>query len=383
MPKIFHLVLLLVLLSIRTAAADNKDIRTQQNDLGEIQKEYDASKKRLDSLKQAESGIQKQINNYDQKISSNKKIIARLNRELNQLKDSISTTENQLADHQLQLDYAKRRYLGNIRQFYMATLNRAEFGLPEPNDELKIERKITYLAAVADFESGHVAQAVDLLADAINKRDELSGEQKKISKLRHSKETSTALETTRKQKQEKDLARLRRRKAEEADRLLVLEQAAREIEAIIARLEAEQRRNRDGASGPSIMAPLRGQLPAPVRGRVTETFGNHVDPITNLKSFSPGITIKGAPGAAVVSVASGEIAHVGQLRGYGKFVIINHDDHYYTTYAGLGSFNVAQGQYVGTRSKLGTVGADGLVKFEIRKGREPEDPVKWISLDSF
>jgi len=383
MPKIVHLIPILVLFLIGPVHAGNKDIRTQQNDLGQIQKEYDASKKRLDSLKQAESGIQKEISNYDQRISSNKKVIARLNRELNQLKESIGTTENQLADHQLQLDYAKRRYLGNIRQFYMTTINRAEFGLPEPNDELEIDRKITYLAAVADFESGNVEQAGDLLADAIAKRDELSGEQKKISKLRHSKETSTALEKTRKQKQEKDLAKLRRLKADEADRLLVLEQAAREIEAIIARLEAEQRRDRDGASGPSIMAPLKGQLPSPVRGRVTETFGNHVDPITNLKSFSPGITIKARAGAAVVSVASGEIVHVGQLRGYGKFVIINHDDHYYTTYAGLGSFSVTQGQFVGSRAQLGTVGADGLIKFEIRKGREPEDPVKWISLDSF
>jgi septal ring factor EnvC (AmiA/AmiB activator) len=381
--RICKLFLLFIVIVGGSAAADNKDIRTQQNDLGQIQKEYDASRKRLDSLKQAESGIQKQINNFDQKISSSKKVIARLNRELNQLKESISTTENQLADHQLQLDYAKRRYLGNIRQFYMATLNRTEFGLPEPNDELKIDRKITYLAAVANFESGHVAQAGDLLADALTKRDELSGEQKKISNLRNSKETSTALEKTRKQKQEKDLEKIRRRKAEEADRLLTLEQAAREIEAIIARLEAEQRHNRDGAIGPSIMAPLKGQLPAPVRGRVTETFGNHVDPITNLKSFSPGITIKAAAGAVVVSVASGEIVHVGQLRGYGKFVIINHDDHYYTTYAGLGSITVGQGQFIGSRSKLGTAGTDGLVKFEIRRGREPEDPVKWISLDSF
>jgi len=77
------------------------------------------------------------------------------------------------------------------------------------------------------------------------------------------------------------------------------------------------------------------------------------------------------------------IAYVGLLRGYGKFVIINHDNYYYTTYAGLENIVVAKDQFIYTGGKIGSATENGIVKFELRKGREPIDPVKWISIDSF
>ena len=37
----------------------------------------------------------------------------------------------------------------------------------------------------------------------------------------------------------------------------------------------------------------------------------------------------------------------------------------------------------GKREALGDAGEDGILKFELRKGREPLDPIKWIKFDSF
>ena len=83
------------------------------------------------------------------------------------------------------------------------------------------------------------------------------------------------------------------------------------------------------------------------------------------------------------AVSSGTVAYVGNLRGYGNFIIINHDDVYYTTYAGLGKANVEKEQYVRSGAALATSADDGLLRFEIRQGSRPLDPVKWISLDTF
>jgi septal ring factor EnvC (AmiA/AmiB activator) len=104
--------------------------------------------------------------------------------------------------------------------------------------------------------------------------------------------------------------------------------------------------------------------------------------VNRLKSFSPGITIKGKAHAPVYAVAAGTVAYSGNLRGYGNFVIISHDDQYYSTYAGLAEVLVSENQFVSSRAKLGSSGQDGVVKFEIRDGREPLDPVKWIDLES-
>jgi murein hydrolase activator len=121
---------------------------------------------------------------------------------------------------------------------------------------------------------------------------------------------------------------------------------------------------------------------APFKGTITLAFGEHVDPVSRLKSFSPGITIKGKARAGVLAVSSGTVAYSGNLRGYGNFVIINHDHQYYSTYAGLGEILVSEGQYVSSRAAIGKADTDGTIRFELRNGREPLDPVKWIRIES-
>ena len=93
--------------------------------------------------------------------------------------------------------------------------------------------------------------------------------------------------------------------------------------------------------------------------------------------------IKGKSGRQVAAVASGTVAYIGELRGYGNFVIMDHDGEYYSTYAGLGQVSATQGQYVQSGGKLAVAGPDGMVKFELRRGRKPLDPVRWIRIDSY
>ena len=224
------------------------------------------------------------------------------------------------------------------------------------------------------------------MEQTIQAQDELTGESRKISRLKRKRETASSLVKSAKDKQEKNLQRVRREKTEEADRVLMLEQAAREMEAIIARLQQqmEQRAIIEGITGgPSVFATLKGQLLPPCRGEVIQPFGNLIDPVTKLKSFSSGISIKVNPGRKVVAVASGTVAYQGNLRGYGNFIIINHDDRYYTTYAGLGQIVVSVGEYVLAGNKVAVADEDGIVRFELREGRNPLDPIKWISIDSF
>lgn len=374
----------LFFLSSALAMAGDSGIRDQRDDLQEIQAEVASRKRRLDSLKSVELNTQKRISDYDQKIASNRKVTSRLNRELSQLRSEIEKSESALSGRQDHLEYNRRRYLGSIRQFYITTHRPTEPGLDRPNLEVELNRKITYLSALAGYESGSIETAELYLNDALNNMDQLKGQKKKISRIKQSKESSTSLERSKKRKSEKDLAKIRRKKIAEADRILTLEQASFEVESIIARLEQRQRRQRRSTSTlPSVFASQKGQLRPPFQGRVVVSFGSQVDKTTNLKSFSPGIVIAGKAGRNVVAVAAGEIAHVGKLRGYGNFVIINHDDQYYTTYAGLDKTEVVAGQFVGTGSRLAISGSNGRVRFEIRKGRRAVDPVEWIRFDSF
>jgi septal ring factor EnvC (AmiA/AmiB activator) len=258
--------------------------------------------------------------------------------------------------------------------------------LPDlPNVELKRNRRIVYLSALAAFESENLAEASQYLSESIEEIRALTGKSKEVSSLKKKKEVSYSLDKSRKSKQEKQLSQLRRKSVDEAERIMTLKMAAEEMERILARLEEERRQvgpTELGEYAASVFSGLKGQLPSPFRGKVIVPFGNMVDPITNLKSFSPGIAIQGRAGEAVTLVASGKVAYTGNLRGYGNFVIINHDNQYYTTYGGLGEVYVTEGRHLPAGAKLAVAGEDGVVRFELRKGREPLDPVTWIKFES-
>lgn len=364
-------------------AADNEktDILQQKQELERIQRDVSRGQQRLDSLKNLESKVQKQISGVDEHISANRRVVNRLSKELSQLQSVIADTESELAANREVLDRTQRKYLGDIRQFYMSTREHAQSLFEPPNYELIQNRQITYLTALADFEWQRVQQASGEFGQTLKRMDELSGQHQEVSTKVHNTQNALNRHTSNKQQRQQELEELRRRTSEESDRILMLQQAAREMEQIIAQLEESERRQQGDRE--SIFAKLQGYLPAPCPGKVTLTFGQHIDKVTRLKSFSPGITVAGEAGRVVAAVAAGSIAYVGNLRGYGKFIIINHDDHYYTTYAGLEDIQVAKGDYVFSGTALARAGSDGFMKFELRRGREALDPLTWLRNDAF
>lgn len=365
-------------------ANDKRQILDQKKELEQIQKDAQDSRRRLDSLRAVEESVSKQIADFDQRMSSDRKLINRLTSELASLKKSLAEAEESHQAYQSQFDHTRRRYLGNVRKTYYATRVPDQLLVDEPNGELGLHRTTRYLTALAGFESGNVEQAEGFLVQSIGELEQLTGQSKLVTSLKKEKEVSYSLGQSRKQREERSLDRLKRLKQDEADRMLTLQQAAAEMQEIIARLEEASRSRQypEGDIAPSVFAALKGRLLMPHRGKVVVPFGLSTDPVTKLKSYSPGIVIKGRAGAEVKLVASGTVAYSGNLRGYGKFVIIRHDSQHYTTYAGLGRIDVSEGQHLGAGSPLGVAADDGQVRFELRREREPLDPVEWIKFET-
>ena len=363
---------------------DSKDIMRQKQELEQIQRDMEAGQQRLDSLEAEQRRVTSAIGKYDERMASDRRVLRRLTGELEQLKANIARGDSLLQTNRELFDRHRRRYLGNIRQFYTLSRQTGQSLTDYPNDELEYHRRIIYLTALADFESGTVRDASALVDRSATDLEDMSKRRKTISGLKKERETSYGLGRSQRERQEKNLVQLRRKSTVEADRVITLRQAAQEMQDIIARLEEARARRAHESSrrGPSAFAAARGRLLSPYRGQIIEAFGEHVDPVSRLKSFSPGITIKGKARTPVYAVASGTVAYAGNLRGYGNFVIISHDDQYYSTYAGLDEVLVSENQFVSSRAKLGSSGQDGVVKFELRDGREPLDPVKWIDLES-
>lgn len=96
-----------------------------------------------------------------------------------------------------------------------------------------------------------------------------------------------------------------------------------------------------------------------------------------------GLDIGGNSGDAVVAAAEGRVVYAGEgLRGYGKLIILKHNNTYLTAYAHNKTLLVKEDAAVKRGQKIAEMGdtdADRVkLHFEVRKQGKPVDPAKYM-----
>ena len=130
-------------------------------------------------------------------------------------------------------------------------------------------------------------------------------------------------------------------------------------------------------SSPVGFAASRGRLLFPVAGRA------EARPARREGTNGPGLEIRAPVGSVVRSVYAGRVAFADRYGPYGRIVIVDHGDHYYSVSGNLGSADVRVGDEVTPGERLGTVGDDGqgaMLYFEIRHGTDTLAPGSWLGL---
>jgi lipoprotein NlpD len=105
--------------------------------------------------------------------------------------------------------------------------------------------------------------------------------------------------------------------------------------------------------------------------------------IANFTDANKGIDIGGTKNAPVNASAAGKVVYSGAgLRGYGRLVIIKHNNTWLSAYAHNEKILVMEGEAVKKGQKIAEMGnsdADQVkLHFEIRKQGKPVDPVKLL-----
>lgn len=139
-----------------------------------------------------------------------------------------------------------------------------------------------------------------------------------------------------------------------------------------------------GASADGRLAGRRGSLGWPVAGEVVQGFGKQVHPQFKTVTLSNGVSISATAGAPVYAVAAGTVEFAENLPGFGLCVILDHGGGQYTLYANLAHVFVSAGREVSQGQVLaelgqGKSGERPQLYFEIRNGRDPQDPLLWLS----
>lgn len=111
-----------------------------------------------------------------------------------------------------------------------------------------------------------------------------------------------------------------------------------------------------------------------------------------VKSSSPiskkGLDIAGKKGQLIKASASGNVVYSGSgLLGYGRLIIIKHNETYLSAYAHNSVLMVKEGDSVSSGQQIARMGQDGngqvLLHFEIRKNGNPVDPATYLPKNHF
>ena len=109
----------------------------------------------------------------------------------------------------------------------------------------------------------------------------------------------------------------------------------------------------------------------PMRGRLSRLR-------RTTSSGGRSIEISSPEGMVVRAARTGWVAVAAQqLSGFGRIVILEHQEGYYSVYAGLDQLLVQPGVQVRQGNPLGIIGRAPLY-FEIRNGARPADPLRLL-----
>lgn len=232
---------------------------------------------------------------------------------------------------------------------------------------LELEQHRRYLKKMVDSDHHYLKLYLANLGSVKQKRDQLKG---KVARLLQMQKGVKAQET------------LLAREQKEKSRLMGQLNAVRDSR--LGELKDLREKHQDLSEALSLaFFEHKGNLPAPVEARPTREYGAFVDPAFRFRLMLKGFFYSGTAQSAVKSVFAGKVVFAQALPGFGKTVIVDHGDNYYTVYAFASKLAVHKGAEVREGETLAWAGArsplfgPGLY-FEIRHFTEAIDPRGWI-----
>ena len=384
-------------------ATEGKPPRTQESRerLREVQRELGREREKAREAGQKEAALARELVRLEQTLKERTQTLRGLEAKLRdstqrigRLSQDIGATEGRLVRSRTLLKRRLRAIYKQGRFGYVRLLLSAE-------DFSAAGRRIKYLSAVAAQDQRLTQTYSTTLADLSQKRAELTRYKAEVADAKEKVATTRGQIAEEQRKRRILLASVREEKAGHLATIKELEASAKDLQALIARLQSEEERQRRlsrpparrEAPGGKEEAPdlrddgrferLKGKLPWPAAGPLGSTFGRQEHPRFHTVTFNRGIEIAVPEGKDIVAVAEGSVIYADWFKGYGRLIILDHGGGYFTLYAHASEVLIRPGESVSRGQVIGKVGDTGslegpLLYFELRHKGKPQDPLAWL-----
>ena len=386
MPTVSLLLALSALLSAAMGLAQGEgDLASKERELQALRAQIEDARATADALADDEKQQLARIHALEREASLTEQLLERLARKEIVIRAQIDTLQVEIDAARGRVASRRERLSERLRAMYMRPRRSLLAAALTSEDLGELTARLRVLTHVARTERALIDEVQDAQADLRARRGELAAQMAEIN-LTRSETEDRKLQLTRLQDERQTaLMEVRAERARFEASVTEMEDAAASMQALIAELERRRReRTTDEALVDHAFASSQGRLDWPVRGPVLKPYGRSVHPEFKTVVVNKGVNIGASMGTPIRCVAPGTVEYVDWLPGYGKCIIVDHGDGYYTLYAHASAIFPAEGSVVQAGEVLGEVGDTGSLNgsqlyFEIRKGKDSLDPSTWLS----
>lgn len=356
----------------------------------EIIKRIENADKELQKLSNSKVKTRKELRALESKISNREELIENIRQDLEITASQLSKNQETFVDLTADIVAVKEQYhaLLNIAYKQNLSYNKWAFILNAQsiNDSFKRWKYIKQFQAYCQIayeklqnSSQKVAQSSQRLEESLKRKQQLLNDQNEqkgnlAKELQDKDDLLKELELD-----ENELNSVLKEQKLERERL------NESIEAtIIAALSGNSTATISGkVNGALSFRQKRGVLSWPVdNGSIISGFGKQKHPeLNDIYIENNGIDIQARIGSVAQVVHEGKVVGVQDIPGYGKSIVVKHDD-FYTVYAKLDRSYVDVGESVELGQRLGSIDVDEMglstLHFELWDGKTKLNPTSWI-----
>lgn len=355
MRSIFCLLLFLVSASAESLEDLSRETEETEIRLAEVREEVAKKKEEL-------SLVEKEISDLDRKIKLQKEELIGLKEREYKVSLDIKNGEEELVRHRQKLKNVFKGIIlktnASLQGMMVGYFGAAEMG--------------TYIKSISKFQGRLITSFGERL-------QALESQKADLLLMRDEKELVL-------KEQERNLSKVKELRSKRALELKDLEKKTAEIRSLLLALKQRSLRVQTALKGigssvipkDSLKGLSKNGNRKPINGRITKDFNSkRAYQFVKVTAASQGIEMRGKAGDDVQSIARGKVTFAGPLPGYGRVVILDHGERYYSLYGNLGTISVSRGDLVD--GKLGTLPDSGGLYFEIREKKNSVDPSEYLN----
>ena len=357
---------------------------TVDKDLEGIKKKIESEKRGISQVQKKEGSVLQLLGKMESELEKRNRQLKQANAKLESILDEMRKEEAESEKLHASISAKQQRLIERAVALYRWHRSGSPFVILNGNVSFGgLLQRARYLQTTVLFDSDLIEKLHQEAEAQENLRARLAQRKEDLDRQRQVLTEATDSVRMEAEKKKEMLASLRQEKETRVRALKELEQAALRLQKMMDDL-AKQSVGKPPEFPPGTgMGAMRGKLDWPVKGELKSEFGKARHREFAAEVFRNGIDIDASPGEEIRVVEKGRVVYADRFSGYGKMVIVDHGERYYTIYAHLSEILKKNGDGVRRGETVGLVGdSDSLsgagLYFEMRKDGRSIDPVPWF-----